>query len=98
MARPMYLVAEHVLKTLYERKKIGMPYTALVRHHELPFTAPTLKKLINHYHLLTTLDGIEKVRVRQSLFPDWLSDRVQLQNSADYYYTGTMPTGRWVRR
>lgn len=111
MARPMVLLPENDLATLHEEWRLGVPANKLLAKYKCNITPPTLAKLLRHYDAAesATDDKVAKV-IQDSLFPAWLVEQRSEADKAglddfqafyqpnEYYYTGRMPLGKWVKR
>lgn len=95
MARPIVLIKEDLLAELYRKYMDGVKYRTLVRRHELPIASPTLKYLLQHYSFVINTSGFEHRLAYESLFPEWLTEPVQRQDTTKWAYYGTMPLGKW---
>jgi hypothetical protein len=99
MARPMILINEKLLVELYDKYVAGVKYETLIRKCDLPITGPTLKKRLNFYeHMLATQRNAPEIseKIRRSIFPQWLVDDVEVQDSSMWQYEGVMPLGEWI--
>lgn len=102
MARPMVLMQEGVLHSLHLKHIQGVPVLALMRQHKLEdtITAPTLTKLLSYAKAMQESETVVMNIIRNSLFPVWLTNSKTIVAScpSEYYYTGKMPLGKWVKR
>lgn len=98
MARPMMLIQESLLAELYNKYKDGVKYNTLIRNYELPFSGPTLRKLIRYYSIIQNTDPAVSDTIYESLFPSWLTEEIQCQDANEWVYRGTMPLGKWEQR
>lgn len=102
MARPMVLMQEDLLNEIWYKHAQGVPVLAVIRQFDLDgkITAPTLTKLLSYVTAMQ--DSSEEVSnlIYKSLFPVWLTDNeaIIVTNPPDFYYTGKMPLGRWIKR
>ena len=103
MARPMMLIKQELLKPMYAQFKTGVPVLKLQRKYELTntLTPPTLAKLLKTVGQWDAVkdEGIKK-DIHASLFPDWLnvSASIVAVQPLDWYYTGSFPVGKWIKR
>lgn len=101
MSRPMILLRKDVLEEMHGKRKLNVPLTSLIKQHRLDMTHPTLSKLLSYYDALTRVPDQDTAEtIKASLFPEWLSRSCGSVVSQPYewYYSGTFPFGRWVRR
>lgn len=100
MARPMILIKEELLAKMYEERYMGVPLCKIIKRHKLDITHPTLAKLIALYDAFAESSGITSDIIHTSLFPDWLKQQpnLVLKQPNNWYYTGTMPLGKWVKQ
>lgn len=98
MARPKILIKEDLLKKLHEELLLGVKYSTLIDRHDLNVAPATIQKILSHYAMYLVSKEEAKSAIKESLFPEWLVDNVQRQDTSEYAYIGNMPTGRWVAR
>lgn len=94
--RPIKLIRQDLLEELYEKHTYGVPYTELVKRYDLPIIPITLKSRLKWYGDALTAPEEVRAMVFASLFPVWLTERVQSQKHTKYLYEGVMPIGRWI--
>lgn len=103
MARPMVLMQEDLLNEIWYKHAQGVPVLAVIRQFDLDgkITAPTLTKLLSYVTAMeSSSDDTVSDIIYASLFPVWLTDNeaIIVTNPPDFYYTGKMPLGRWIKR
>jgi hypothetical protein len=102
MARPMVLMQQQMLHQLHLKHIQGVPVLALIRQYKLDddITAPTLTKLLSYAKAMVDSDTAIHELIHKSLFPKWLeaSKLTVVTCPSEYYYTGKMPLGKWVKR
>lgn len=101
----MLLVQEPILSDIWAKHQQGVPISALIRQEQLKIANPTLTTLLGY---VTALEDAEQSRltdiyqvIYDSLFPEWLTEKEEqptVVQPKTWYYTGTMPLGKWVRR
>lgn len=103
MARPMLLIKPEVLEEMYDKFKDGVPVLKLMRIYNLvdALTPPTLAKLlktVKQYYAMQD-DEIRK-DIGKSLYPNWIktSEAIVAYQPSNWYYTGSFPIGKWVKR
>lgn len=102
----MILIKREKLDKLYDGWIQGVPYSKLIRMHNLNITHPTLSKLMEYFSTYQCIATCEKPEantaegiILASLFPDWLSqyDTDVVKQPSDWRYEGKMPLGKWVQ-
>ena len=88
------LIRYEMFLEIVKQAELGVPYTKLVREHQLSLTSQHLSNLIKKYQTLN------KDSAAQQFNPEWLNadgDSIQ-EPPNDIAYQGLFPWGQWINR